>query len=172
MNSKKIFVIGAVIALLLGVSKTGVGQEKATPQEVVQKVRQAADFLSKSGDAGLAQFNQKNGPWVWKDSYLFVFDCAKGTVAGHPFRPDLIGKNGTGLKGNHGIEFFPKLCKARTSPSGVWVEYWWPKPNEKHASRKVSYGLKVANTPYIVAAGIYDDKAKIADLEKLISAGK
>jgi hypothetical protein len=31
MNSKKIFVIGAVIALLLGVSKTGVGQEKATP---------------------------------------------------------------------------------------------------------------------------------------------
>jgi signal transduction histidine kinase len=54
----------------------------------------------------------------------------------------------------------------------VWVEYWWPKPDEKQASRKVSYGLRAANTPYVVGAGIYDDKTKVEDLEKLTSGAK
>jgi len=169
MKCKKIFVLLGVVLLVLSISNTGVGQEKATPQEVVQKVRQASSTLSQSGEAGLGQFNQKQGPWVWKDTYIFVFDCAKGTIAAHPMRPDLIGKDATSLRGTHGRKFFPKLCQATTSPSGVWVEYWWPKPGEKEGSRKVSYALKAGNTPYVVGAGIYDDKVAIADLQKLTS---
>jgi len=53
-----------------------------------------------------------------------------------------------------------------------WVEYWWPKPGEKEGSRKISYALKAGNTPYVVGAGIYDDKATIADLEKLSSGAR
>ena len=109
---------------------------------------------------------------MWKDTYIFVFDCVKGTTAAHPIRPDLVGKSGVSLKGAKGTEFFPKLCQATKHPSGVWVEYWWPKPGEKEASRKVSYALKAGNTPYAVAAGIYDDKTSIADLEKLTSEAK
>jgi len=62
------------------------------------------------------------------------------------------------LRGTKGTEFFPKLCQATKTPSGVWVEYWWPKPGEKRGSRKVSYALEAGDTPYIVGAGIYDDK--------------
>jgi len=76
------------------------------------------------------------------------------------------------LRGTKGTEFFPKLCKATETPSGVWVEYWWPKPDEKKGSRKVSYALKAGDTPYIVGAGIYDEKTPIADLEKLTSGAK
>ena len=70
MNRTKFFV--PVILLLLSVSKIGVSQEAATPEEVVQKVQQAANTLSQSSEAGLAQFNQKHGPWIWKDSYIFL----------------------------------------------------------------------------------------------------
>lgn len=172
MKCTKIFVVLGLSLLVLSLSNVSVGQEKATPQEVVQKVQQAATTLSKSGEAGLAQFNQKDGPWVWKDTYIFVFDCVRGTTAAHPIRPDLVGKDAKSLKGAKGTEFFPKLCAATTHPSGVWVEYWWPKPGEKQASRKVSYALKAANTPYVVGAGIYDDKTTVADLQKLTSGAK
>jgi hypothetical protein len=169
-------VLGVILLVLtisnLTISKINAGQDKATAQEVVEKVRQAANTLSQSGEAGLAQFDKKEGPWVWKDTYIFVFDCVKATIAAHPIRPDLIGKDTTGLRGTKGTEFFPKLCQATKTPSGVWVEYWWPKPGETRGSRKVSYGLKAGDTPYIVGAGIYDDKTAIADLKKLTSDAK
>jgi cytochrome c len=171
MQGKMLIACGLTL-LVFGTSKFAAGQEKATPQEVVQKVHEAANTLSQSGEGGLAQFNQKNGPWVWKDTYIFVFDCPKGTIAAHPIRPDLVGKGARSLKGAKGTEFFPKLCEATTRPSGVWVEYWWPKPGEKQASRKISYALKAGNTPYVVGAGIYDDKASIAELEKMTSGTK
>lgn len=169
---RNIFVVLGVFSFVLGISKLSVGQEKATASEVIQKVREAANTLSQSGEAGLAQFDKKESPWVWRDTYVFVFDCVKGTIAAHPFRPDLIGKNDAELKGSKGTEFFPKLCEATKNPSGVWVEYWWPKPGETEGSRKVSYALKVSNTPYIVGAGIYDNKATIAELQKLTSQAK
>ncbi len=172
MKCKKIFVVLGVILIALSIPNMSVGQEKATPQEVVQKVQQAANTLSQSGEAGLAQFNQKEGPWVWKDTYIFVFDCAKGMIAAHPMRPDLVGEDAMSLKGTKGKKFFGELCQATTNPSGVWVEYWWPKPGEKEGSRKISYALKAGNTPYVVGAGIYDDKATIADLQKLTSGAK
>jgi cytochrome c len=166
------FAVLAVTLVLLTTSKVNAGQEKATAQEVVEKVRQAANTLAQSGETGLAQFDKKEGPWVWKDTYIFVFDCVKATIAAHPIRPDLIGKDTTGLRGTKGAEFFPKLCQATKTPSGVWVEYWWPKPGEKKGSRKVSYALKAGDTPYIVGAGIYDGKTSIAELEKLTSGAK
>jgi cytochrome c len=172
VNYNKLFIFLGVILLGLGISNRSLGQEKATPQEVVQKVRQAANVLSQSGEPGLAQFNQKDGPWVWKDTYIFVFDCAKGTIAAHPMRPDLIGKDATSLTGTKGSKFFPKLCEAMNNPSGVWVEYWWPRPGKKDGSRKISYALKAGNTSYVVGAGIYDDRATVKDLEKLSNGAK
>jgi signal transduction histidine kinase len=171
MTRNRFVVLGVVISLL-GFSTLSEGQEKAAAQEVVQKVQAAAKSLSQSGEASLEQFDRKESPWVWKDSYVFVLDCAKGTIAAHPFRPDLIGRDDTELKGTKGAEFFPKLCEAAKTPAGVWVEYWWPKPGEKEGSRKVSYALRVSNTPYIVGAGIYDDKATITELQKLTSPDK
>ncbi|PYV60787.1 MAG: calcium:proton antiporter, partial [Acidobacteria bacterium] len=66
-----IFAVLGVILLVLTISKVNAEQGKATAQEVVEKVRQAANTLSQSGEAGLAQFDKKESPWVWKDTYIF-----------------------------------------------------------------------------------------------------
>ena len=43
----------------------------------------------------------------------------------------------------------------------------FPKPGKTQATRKVSYLLAAQGTPYVVGAGIYDEKAKVEDLERL-----
>ena len=168
MKSSKIFAAVTVALLNLVLCAVAVGQDHATAQEVVAKVREAASTLSKTGD--LAPFNQKQGPWVWKDTYIFVEDCNKKVQVAHPIRPELVGIDFMSIKDTKGKNVFPEgFCDAAKKPSGVWYEYWWPKPGEKEGSRKLAYGLSAKGTPYVVAAGVYDDKATIKELSKLTS---
>jgi cytochrome c len=168
MKSSKIFAIVAVALVSVALCIVAVGQDHATAQEVVAKVREAASTLSKTGD--LAPFNQRQGPWVWKDTYVFVEDCDKKVQVAHPIKPELVGIDFMSIKDTKGKTVFPAdFCDAAKKPSGVWFEYWWPKPGEKEGSRKIAYGLAVKGTKYVVAAGVYDDKATIAELSKLSS---
>jgi len=101
MPNRKIAVVVGLAFLICGLWRAG-GQEKATPEEIISKVREAANALAKStgakpGRAALEQFDQKQGPWVWKDTYVFVVDCAQVTIAAHPVNPELIGKDATSL---------------------------------------------------------------------------
>jgi hypothetical protein len=167
---REIFAIVAVALLNVALPSVAVGQDHATAQEVVAKVREAASTLSKTGD--LTPFKQKQSPWVWKDTYVFVNDCDTKLVAANPVMPEQIGRDVGSIKDTRGKTLYPDLqafCDAAKKPSGVWREYWWPKPGEKEGSRKVSYYLNAKGTPYLVGAGIYDDKATIAELSKLSS---
>jgi cytochrome c len=170
MESRKIFAAAAVAVLNVALCTAAVGQHHATAQDVVAKVREAASTLAKTAD--LAQFSQKQGPWGWKDTYIFVLNCDKMTQAAHPLRPDLIGTEVSSIKDPKGNAIFPNpkdVCTAARKPSGTWAEYSWPKPGEKESSRKVTYLLNAKGTRYVVAAGVYDDKASIAELSKLSS---
>jgi cytochrome c len=170
MKKSMILVLVAVPFLMVVLCTVAVGQDKATAQEVVAKVREAASALSKTGD--LTQFNENPSQWEWKDSYIFVFDCDKMVMAAHPLRPNLRGSEMASIKDPKGNSTIPNpkaLCEAARKPSGTWVEYRWAKPGEKEGSRKIGYYLGAKGTPYVVAAGIYDDKATIAELSKLTS---
>ncbi len=172
MKSGKIFV-GVTVALLsVGLCTVAIGQDHATAQDVVAKVREAASTLSKTGD--VTQFDQKQGPWVWKDTYIFIYDCDKKVMAAHPIKPEMIGQDISSIKdaksGKIIIQDAAAFCKmVRESPSGVWKEFWWPKPGEKEPSRKIAYYLPAKGTPYLAIAGVYDDKITIAEASKLTS---
>ena len=66
-----------------------------------------------------------------------------------------------------GEQIAADFCTAGRQPQGGWVEYNFPKPGETQATRKVSYLLAAQGTPYVAGAGLYDEKAKIADLDRL-----
>ena len=170
MKTSKIFAGVALALAHVALCAVAVGQDHASAQEVIAKVKEAASTLSKTHDA--AQFNQNPSSWVWKDTYIFVLDCDKLTNVAHPTRPDLRGAQISSIKDPKGNSIFPNpkgVCAAAKKPSGTWVEYSWAKPGEKEASRKVTYLLGAKGTPYLAAAGIYDDKATIAELSKLSS---
>jgi cytochrome c len=120
MKSSKIFAAVAVALLNVALCTVAVGQDKATAQEVVAKVREAASTLSKTGD--VAPFNQKQSPWVWKDTYIFVDDCDKKVQVAHPIKPELVGKDFMSIKDTKGKNVFPEgFCDAAKKPSGVWL---------------------------------------------------
>jgi hypothetical protein len=82
------------------------GRTRQPRQEVVAKVREAADTLSKTGD--VAQFNQKQSPWVWKDTYIFVEACDKKVQVAHPIKPELVGKDTLSIMDTRGKNVFPR----------------------------------------------------------------
>jgi signal transduction histidine kinase len=111
---------------------------------------------------------------VWKDTYIFIYDCDKKVMAAHPIKPEMIGQEISTIKdaksGKIIIPDAAAFCKTvKDTPSGVWKEFWWPKPGEKEPSRKLAYYLSAKGTPYLAIAGVYDDKATIAELSKLTS---
>jgi cytochrome c len=172
MKSSRIFDAVAVTLLNVALCTVAIGQDHATAQDVVSKVREAASTLSKTGD--LAQFDQRQGPWVWKDTYIFIYDCDKKVMAAHPIKPEMIGQEISSIKdaksGKIIIPDAATFCKTvKGTPSGVWKEFWWPKPGEKEPSRKVAYYLSAKGTPYVVIAGVYDDKTTIEEASKLSS---
>jgi cytochrome c len=163
---RKIIALATIALLSVGACSVAVAQDHATAEEVVAKVREAASTLSKTGD--LAQFNQKQSPWVWKDAYIYVVDCDKKVEAAHPIKAELIGKDVSSIKDTKGSNVYPdNFCSEAKRPSGVWIEYWWPKPGDKEGSRKISYNLGAEGTPYVVGAGIHDDKASVTELSEL-----
>ena len=168
---KIVFSLGAAALALSSPSYAGAGSDKADPQEIVQKVQEAAKSLSAAGEQGLAEFNKKPSPWVWKDTWVVVIDCNKGITVAHPVKPDNVGKDFQATKDTKGNAFLVQVCAAAKQPSGGWVEHWSAKPGQTEGTRKVSYGLKAGNTPYVVYAGVYDDKVTIEDLAK-VSGGK
>jgi signal transduction histidine kinase len=89
-------------------------------------------------------------------------------------RPEIRNAEMASIKDPKGNSIFPNpkaICEAARKPSGTWVEYQWAKPGDQEGSRKISYLSAAKGTPYVAAAGIYDDKATIAELTKM-SAGK
>ena len=159
--------------LACGVARAAAPTEAdvASAEETVNKVRAAARLLHEKGSSAYADFNQKDGKWVWKDSYVFVFDCRKDRMIAHPIRPDLVGKPILQITDNAGKYIFKELCKAGSEPRGGWVEYSWPKPGAGRLSRKISYATTADisfATGIQVSAGIYDEGITLPELAKVL----
>lgn len=176
----KRYLIGVIAAVSLMVLFPTVSnsEEKATPQECIEKCQEAAKFLAgeaaKGPDAekaALAYLNQQeNNRFVWKDTYVWVLccECQPKTNAAHPINQKIVGPDLSELKDKQGSLFFLQFCETSKNQKGGWVEYWWPKVGEKKASRKITYVVKVPGTKYQVGAGVYDDTLDAQGLSKLI----
>jgi cytochrome c len=171
---KTLLAAGLVVAAVGPV--TAFADDGVAPQEVIARVREAAAFLGKEGKAGLSAFEGEGSPFIWKDTYVFVLDCAADIIPAHAV-PASRGVKISGLKDADGKFYGPEMCEAAEQPGGSWAEYVWPKPVEgadgavvysKEAYRKVSYMLGVEGTPYQVGAGIYNDPMSLAELDALV----
>ena len=96
--------------------------DTASPEEVIEMVNKAADYLAEEGQAGLQEFNDKNGPWIFGDTYVFVFDCkGENALVGH-IQPHLIGMDLNKLKSPEGTNIGSSWCWAvAENPERAWV---------------------------------------------------
>ena len=130
---------------------------KATPTEVVQKVREAARYLSERGDKGLKEFEKPRGRFVWKDTFVWVTECEQNYCLPNAKSQD-IGLNLTQMKCQQtGKLYVLSLCDDLAAhPRGAWIEHWQPRAGFKDPQRKVSFMQQVPNSRYQVTAEIYD----------------
>ena len=144
-------------------------QRSATAAEVIQKTREAAEYLAREGEKGIATFKSRNAQSFWKtDGYIFVIDCEHGKILAHP----IFVFAGAPLKKMYdslGLPLEKPLCENGLRPNGGWFEAYLQKPNQTKALRKMVYVRPVPGTTYQVASGIYDAAVTVEDLNKLIT---
>lgn len=165
--------VAALAAAMLVAAPQVPAQEAASPAEVVVAVRAASDLLTREGEAALALVQNPNGPFVFKDSYVFAADCGRGLILAHPFQPARAGQPiaaGPTYGGVTAADREREQCAVGIRPGGGWWVYPFPKPGEAEPSRKVSFLMPVAGTSWIVGAGIHDETATVEDLARISAA--
>ncbi|MDX2478881.1 MAG: cache domain-containing protein [Desulfuromusa sp.] len=155
---KKLLTLFLLLGLILFSSMSFASDTTATVAECIEMSKQAAEMILQDKDAALAEISNKNGKFVWKDSYVFAMDL-KGKMLAHPMMPGLMkmksllstpDKNPKEPK----MLFVDFVVLAGTQGEG-WVDYMWPKPGSTTPMTKETYIYRVPGTSIFVGAGIY-----------------
>lgn len=123
---------------------------------VVEKVQRAADLIKAKGEAAFPELRQRDGEFVFNNTYVFV-DSMQGVELVNPVFPGLEGKSILKLTNEEGRQIGKEILElARTKGSG-WIGYYWPKPGETKPSLKHTYvmGVKHGGKEYVVGCGAY-----------------
>lgn len=153
--------VAAFVCAILLVAQSALA-ESATKDECVTKCKEAAQLITDKGlEVALPELSNKDGKFVWKDSYVFVLDFA-GKHLTHPLRPELVGKNVVEFKVDGRFVVKEMIEVAKTKGEG-WVEYMYPKPaelkkpeKERILSKKVTYIYRVPDKDMFVGAGVWE----------------
>jgi len=156
---RRIITITLAAALCLCLTATSFA-DSATKEEIVAKVKEAASMIINEGqDAAFKEINNREGKFVWKDTYVFVMDL-EGTLLARAFQQGGVGKNWLNFKDKskppkQPIKEMVDLAKGKGEG---WVEYMYPKPGagQEAPSKKISYIYRVPGQNLFVAAGIYE----------------
>lgn len=153
---KRILMAVLVLSCCFSFATVSVAGEQATKEEVIAKCKEAVKLAQDQGlDAAIQQVNDKSGPFVWKDTYVFIVDMDNVSVLAHPIKPKLIGKKLAALKDVNGKMFFTEFVNVAKADGEGWVDYMWPKPGEKKPSPKSTYVFRVPGQSAAMCAGIY-----------------
>jgi hypothetical protein len=152
---KRLFIFLTAMTFLF-VSVTAFAGDSATKDECVIKCHEAASMISTKGlEAAEKIIGDPHGPYVWKDSYVFLMNL-DGKMLAHPFKPELTHRKHvlliTDPKGKALFVHFVNM--ARTTGEG-WVEYMWPKPGKNTPWTKITYIYRVPGKNLFVGAGVY-----------------
>jgi cytochrome c len=152
---KKLHIVAIMLAILC-LAGSGNAQQAATKDECVIKCQEAAALINSKGiDEAIKAIGDPKGPFVWKDSYVFLMNI-DGKMLAHPIQPELTKLPHCLLITDPTDKalFVSFVNLARTTGQG-WVDYMWPKPGKKSASKKLTYIYRVPNQDVFVGAGVY-----------------
>ncbi len=145
-----------MIMVILCFAATAVAGPSATKDECVVRCHEAASMVTSKGVEEAANIlNNPQGPFVWKDSYVFLMNL-DGKMIAHPFQPELTKKDHVLLYTDPTDKaLFVHFVNLARNVGHGWVEYMWPKPGQSTPSKKLTYIYRVPDTEYFVGAGVY-----------------
>lgn len=160
MKRTIVFAISVFVVTMFANSLVG-ATDIATKEECVDKVAQVIQAIQQQGpEEAIRQVNDVKGPFVWKDSYVYMMDL-NGTIVAHGPQPKFIGKNLMGLKDPVTMQpWYPALfekIRADNDAEG-WFDYNWKKPNEDGVFKKSCYYQRAGDV--VVFAGVYGERVQ------------
>jgi cytochrome c len=146
----------AAVALLAFAPAALAEDDYATTKDAELLVHRAAVFLKREGRAkALAAFNDRNGPFMYRDLYVFAY-ALDGICLAHPTKPERVGKNNLDDRDADGKEFVrERLAVAKKIGKG-WQAYKFSNPVTHQIEQKVAYFELVDGV--VLCAGAYKQK--------------
>lgn len=131
-------------------------QEGATKEECMEKVEEGVKLIGKIGlKPALEKFMDKNGPFNWKDSYVFCMEDGLGKLLAHPI-PRFIGFPMKNYKDADGKKPFAKVLEEINTKNKGWVAYYYRPQGADVPRLKNTYFQKVPGEKAILCAGYYE----------------
>ncbi|MES2888622.1 MAG: methyl-accepting chemotaxis protein [Pseudomonadota bacterium] len=88
--------------------------------------------------------------------YFWINDMHPNVVM-HPIKPELDGKDATGIKDPNGVALFVAFVNKVRQDKAGFVPYLWPKPGEAQPVEKLSYVMGFEPWGWVLGSGIYID---------------
>ena len=132
---------------------------------IADVVDRAAALVAERGSAAFTELRDKQGPFVFMDTYVFV-NTPDGFEPVNGGQPSMEGKNMLGLTDVKGKKLVDEYIAAAMQNGSAWVDYWWYKPGHNTPARKQTYVKKVQHgaDTYIVGSGFYvDEQPSVTD---------
>lgn len=131
-------------------------EESATKEECVVKAHEAAALINTKGlEDAIKVIGDPNGPFVWKDSYVFFMNL-DGKMLAHPIKPELTQQDHLLLMTDPTDKaLFVHFVNLARKVGHGWVDYMWPKPGKSTPSKKTTYIYRVPGKDLFVGAGAY-----------------
>ena len=127
--------------------------EKATKEECIAKVEQAAKLINKIGiEPAIEKLMDKAGPYRWKDSYVFCMNVDRGKLMAHPMAR-FIGMPMKTWKDADGKQPFANVIDEIDTKGKGWVSYSIRPRGAEKAAMKHTYFMKVPGVAAILGAG-------------------
>lgn len=145
---------------------SGMYNDRMEKEFVTHMVDEAVGQIETEGKAAFEKFYDPAGPFLIKDTYIFVLDTTGVELVNPAFR-NLEGRNLMDLKDAEGKLLVQEMFKTVKDSAG-WVEYMWPKPGDNLSTQKSTYvkKAKLDDNWVLVGAGVYLADAPRAALKR------
>lgn len=98
--------------------------------------------------------------------YFWINDMNVKLIT-HPFRPDLNGKDVSGVKDPDGNAVFVRFVDTVKKDGSGYLSYLWPKAGEEKPVEKVSYVTGFAPWGWVIGSGLYMDDVRAEFIREL-----
>jgi cytochrome c len=148
---KKLPLVAAVALCLAGAAVAE--ESRATPTDAEDLVKSAVAYLKKNGqEKAFKEFQNKSGPFIYRDLYIFVNNMSGFTVC-HGVDPARNGMNVIDAKDADGKLYIRERLELMKAKSVAWQEFKYKNPSTGKVEQKTAYLERVGDL--IVGSGAY-----------------